>query len=183
MKHIETIWTAKSIDCDDHAFTLNTSKGEPLDQPEFVGEGISDAEDAVEAAKDAREYTGEDIEVRADGKLIGTWTSSGWRPVVLHRILRGHAEVLEAASTESAKDEAREGFFDNNGPDTVSDLLTEDQAKAIIRDERSEIQKTRFTCGTGWTAWILCAQAYQYSKLGEIEELGCNFAEWKADKE
>lgn len=183
MKRIETIWTANSIDSNDHAFTLNTGKGEPLDQPEFVGEGISDAEDAVEAAMDAHEYTGEDIEVRADGGLIGTWTSSGWRPIVRHRILRGHVEVLRAASTESAKDAALEKFFENDGPDTVSDMLTGERASAILRDERSEIQKTRFTCGTGWTAWILCAQAYQYSKSGEIEELGCNFAEWKADGE
>lgn len=180
MKHIETIWTACCIGSDDHDYSLNTDKGEPLDQPEFVGEGISGADDAVEAAKDAHEFTRQDIDVHADGKLIGTWTSSGWRAVVYHHILRRSVEVLDAASIENAKDAALEEFFDNEGPDTVSDLLTGEQAKAILRDARCEIRKTRFTCGTGWTAWILSMRAYRYNEFGEIEDLGGEFAEWKA---
>lgn len=182
MKHIETIWTACCIGSDEHDYSLNTDRGEPLDQPEFVGEGISGAEDAVEAAKDAHGYTGENIEVRSDGKLIGTWTSSGWRAVVHHHVLRGSVEVLHATSTENAKDAALERFFDDDGPDVIADLLTEEQAKAILRGARCEIRKTRFACGTGWTAWILGMQAYRYNDFGEIEELGGEFAGWKEDE-
>ena len=177
MKHIETIWTACCIGSDDHDYSLNTP-GKPHALHGIVG-GPSDA---MEAAKDAHEFTRQDIDVRADGKLIGTWTSSGWSAVVHHNILRRSVEVLHAASTEEAKDSALKEFFDNEGPDTVSDLLTEEQAKAILRDARCEIRKTRFTCGTGWTAWILSMRAYQYNEFGEIEDLGGEFAEWKADE-
>ena len=58
-----------------------------LDQPEFVGEGLSTLADAIDAARDAMDYDSGIVSVRVyRGKgyfadYVGTYDAGGWHAV------------------------------------------------------------------------------------------------------
>lgn len=88
-----SIWAMDDLRGKEHEFKLWADM-EELYQPEFVGEGLNDAEDAIEAARDAHEYTGKEILVAMDRHAIGAITADGsWKPWAWMRLENDSVEI------------------------------------------------------------------------------------------
>ena len=165
---------------------------EELSQPEFIdGVDMDDIGDVIEAASDARERMSLDVDVDVwqDGKLIGTWTSEGWQPVTMARIVEWQAEILyshsgnpgTARNADGAREYAERGDHD---ADVISDSMTHDEAVDAIKEYKCEIRRCRFHVGSGWCAYVKYAEEYEINSAGDSVPLsGIGFAEWERPEE
>ena len=161
---------------------------EELYQPEFIdGVDMDDLGEVIEAARDARDYISLDVDVYRDGVWIGSWTSDGWRPRTMCRIVEWQTEILyshsgnhgTARNADGAREYAERGEYDRDA-DVIADSMTHDEAVDAIKEYKCEIRRCRFHVGSGWCAYIKYAEEYEIDSAGDSVPLsGIEFAEWE----
>lgn len=190
-----SIWAMDDLRDKAHEFKL-WAGSEELYQPEFVGEGLNDAEDAIEAARDAHEYTGTEIRVTMDGNAIGAITEDGcWEPRDWMRLENDSIEIYRdgkpwthgrdedrfAANDEEAREKAARRYLDADGrcPTITHEFLTNEEAADILNAHHCELRDASYCTRRGWVADMLCAVRYRYDEHGDVEDLEWTFAAWE----
>lgn len=190
-----SIWAMDDLRDNPHEFKIWAGM-EELDPPVFVGDGLNDAADAIEAARYAQTYTGCSILVTIDGHAMGVITPDGsWAPREWIRLENDSIEIYHdrrpwthgrdegryAATDEEARAKAWRRYVDGDvrSPRITHEFLTGDEAKSILNANPCELRDASYPNGKGWIADMLCAVWYVYNEHGEVEDSEWEFANWE----
>lgn len=188
-----SIWTMEDLSDREHEFSI-WAGAEDLRQ--FVGDGLNDAEDAIEAAREAQRHTGKNIVVAMDGHAIGVVTEFGnWEPWRWIRLENDSIEIYRdrkpwthgrdkdryAATDEEARGKALRRYLhaDSRSPRITHEFLTDEEAATILHAHRCELREASYNTRKGWIADMLCSVRYRYDGHGDVEATEWTFAAWE----